>query len=142
VEKDDVLTGACRYCGQVVTILNDPNVKTEAEAQEYAVLHCGCPEAARYQAKRRAEEDRKAALKRAQEQIEDLFGAGSVGYGLIPVIEENRELMYTAAVLVYDDHIKDVTININSCVKVKISKSTKGKIVFLRSDVAAFKQEA
>lgn len=142
MEKDKVLTGACRYCGQVVTILNDADVSTQDQAHEYATLHCNCPQASRYQAEQKAKLEREAALNRAKDQIEKLCGGGSVGYGLIPIDEGNRDLMYSAAVLIYDDEIKDITIDINSCVKVKISKSTKGKLIVFRSDVAAFKQEA
>ena len=142
MEKDDALTGVCRFCGQVITILNDPDVRTEEDAYEYAALHCNCVGAAKYQAERKAELEREAALKRAQDQINNLCGNGSVGYGLIPVIEENRDLIYNAAELIYDDMLKDFTVSINSCVKVKISKNAKGKLVFLRSDMAAFKQEA
>jgi hypothetical protein len=139
------MTGICKYCGQIVNVA-DKDIATEEQAQEYASMYCNCRDAVRWQEKakadRKAAEEREQALKRAQEQIDDLFGAGSVGYGLIPLLEENRSLMYEAAVLVYDGNIKDITVNINSCVKVKLSKSAKGKIIFMRSDAAVYKQEA
>lgn len=137
--------GTCKYCGQLSSISNQ-NITTEEQANEYASLNCDCPDSVAYreheEAEKRAADNRNQALNRAKEQIEDLFGSGAAGYGLISIDDKIRNLMYDAAVLVYDADIKDITINISSCVKVKISKSPKGKIIFMRSDAAVFKQEA
>lgn len=139
------MTGICKHCGQLVSV-DDITIRTEEEANEYASNHCSCPEAAReYErlaARDRAAKERDQALTRAQEQIDDLFGEGAAGYGLLEVKEEIRELMHGTATLIYDNNMKDATMNINSCVKVKISKSSKGKLIFMRSDAAVYKQEA
>ena len=136
----DAITSACRFCGQMVTVPTSM-AQTAEDAEDYAAMHCNCPGAAEYQAKQKAEKERKAALARARERIDSLCGDVAVGYGLIPITEENRELMYDAATLIYDDKLKSFSVNINGCVTVKISKSAKGKLVFFRSDVSAYKQE-
>lgn len=115
--------------------------ETLEQANECATLHCACYEAKKYQAQKRAEEERRQAIKRAEEQIENLFGGGAVEYGLEPVEAEAKELMLSSAIMIYDGLIKDIAINITSCLKMKISKSAKGKLTFMRSDAAVFKQE-
>lgn len=142
--SEEITYGACKYCGQ---INSHPyaDYHSQEQANECATLSCDCLEAKKYteniQAKKKAEEDRKQALKRAEEQIENLFGSGAVEYGLLPVGSDIRELMLRSSVMIYDGILKDLAINISSCVKVKISKSAKGKLTFMRSDAAVFKQE-
>lgn len=133
------MTGICKYCGQTMSVNSD--IQDDGEANEYAARNCNCPGGMNYRAERRAEEERKAALARAEKQIDELLGPGASGYGFISVEEDIRTLLYEAAVLIYDENMKDLTVNLD-CIKVKIKKSSKGKLQFLRSDVAAFQLEA
>ncbi|PYG88476.1 hypothetical protein LY28_01325 [Ruminiclostridium sufflavum DSM 19573] len=132
--------GSCRFCGQN-SLHDKDDFETVEQANECATLHCNCIEATKYQVQKKAEEDRQQAIKRAEEQIENLFGGGSASYGLLPVENIIKELILNSAIMIYDSLLKDVSINITSCLKVKISKSTKGKLTFVRSDAAVFKQE-
>lgn len=142
--EDNVTYGACRFCGQINTN-SHVGYKTQEQANECATLSCNCYDAREYteqlQAKKKAEEDRQQAIKRAGEQIEDLFGSGVVEYRLQPVETNIKELMLNSAIMIYDSLLKDISINITSWIKVKISKSAKGKLTFMRSDAAVFKQE-
>jgi hypothetical protein len=131
--KDSSIYGSCKFCGQMNSYPHDEH-ETQDQANECATLHCNCDKARHYT-------DRKQSLKRAEEQIENLFGDGASEYGLVAVKEEIKKLMIEAATFIYDGLLKDISINVNQCVKVKISKSTKGKLTFMRSDAAVFKQE-
>jgi len=126
----------CRFCGQTkvvdLDVFPDPTA-----ADEHVSRECGCHGAYEY----RQELEREQSLERAKKQIEDLFGKGAPGYGLLSAIDEVKEVLFEAARLVYDFKIKDLTVSISPCVKAKVSRSAKGKIVLNRSDVAAFKQE-
>jgi hypothetical protein len=134
------IEGFCRFCGQN-NLESMAEYGTIEQANECATLHCECYEAKKYQDKKRAEEERKQAIKRATEKIEDLFGSGAAGYDLVSVKKEVKEHMLNSATMIYDDLLKDIAINITSCMKVKISKSAKGKLTFMRSDATVLKQE-
>lgn len=125
--------GACKFCGQMNTEAFR-GCETHEQANEYTTLSCNCDEAKRYA-------DRAHSIKRVGEQIEDLFGEGAAEYGLPSAKQEVKEIMFTASVLIYDGLLKDISINLTASGKVKISKSSKGKLTFMRSEAAVFKQE-
>ncbi len=143
--EEGIIYGTCRFCGQ---LNSNPHsaYKTQEQADECATLSCNCWEARRnlekLQAKKQEEEEREQAIKRAEEQIESLFGSGAAEYGLLEVETKIKELILSTSTMVYDRLLKDLTININSRLKVKISKSPKGKLIFARSDATVVKQEA
>lgn len=130
----ETVFGACRFCGQVNSQQHSGEYESLDHANECATLNCNCSKARHYS-------DRKQSLKRAEEQIEHLFGEEVAERGLSSVKQEIKELMINAATHVYDGILKDITINITQCVKVKISKSTKGKLTLMRSDASVLKQE-
>lgn len=142
--KEQIKYGRCRFCGQA-NVYKYADYHTQEQADECATLSCGCYESRKYkehiEAKQKREEDRKQDIKRAQEQIENMFGSGSSEYGLMPVKTDVKEMLLNAAIMVYDGLLKDISINITSSTKMKISKSPKGKLTIARSDAAVFKQE-
>lgn len=135
---------ACRFCGQFVDFTGVP-LAWDADIIEEATLHCSCPDAKNYadrlQAIRCAKQKRQSAIEDARQIIDDLFGDGAVGYGRVPVKEETRQHILDAAILIYDRSIKNVTITVTSCIKIKISKNSKDKLIIERSDSAVNKQE-
>ncbi len=135
--------GACRYCGQVQNLTGP--IEWGADLNEHATRRCECPDARRYNdsiifAEKR-KRDREFALNQAADVIEEMFGDSSIGYGKIPVRAEIKALLHETAALIYDRRLKDATISVTSCVKVKISRSSKDKLTFQRSDMAVSKQE-
>ncbi|WP_101908858.1 hypothetical protein [Marasmitruncus massiliensis] len=135
---------ACRFCGQFVDFTGVP-LAWDADIAEEATLRCSCPDAKRYAdqltAARRARENRQFAIEDARQIIDDLFGDGAVGYGRVPIKEETRQHILDAAIMIYDRRMKAVTINLTSCIKVKITKNSKDKLIIERSDSAVNKQE-
>lgn len=132
--------GVCRFCGQLVNIGKvDPGF--EGDADEWASQHCECAESQQYKYEIRRAQERKNDLERAGKRITDLFGSGAKVYGLEPVDDEILDLIYTAAVLVYDVKMKEATIAASSEIKAKISRTAKGKLQFARSDATTTKQE-
>ena len=135
---------ACRFCGQLVDFTGVP-LAWDADIIEEATFRCSCPDAKRYAdqlaAARRTRENRQYAIEDARQIIDDLFGDGAVGYGRVPIKEETRQHILDAAIMIYDRKMKAVTINLTSCIKVKITKNSKDKITIERSDSALNKQE-
>lgn len=135
---------ACRFCGQFVDFTGVA-LPWNADIIEEATLRCSCPSAKIYKdelkAIETAKQKRQSAIEGARQIINDLFGDGAVGYGRVPIPEETRQHILDAAILVYDRNIKNVTITVLSCIKIKITKSSKDKLIIERSDSAVNKQE-
>lgn len=132
--------GACRFCGQVIDTIESKFTEPE-KAEEYASIRCQCPEAEMYRAQKKRAVERVRDLERAREQIDAMFGQGAVGYGMLPVLTETREYLYAGAVAIYDNKIRDITINIGEGVKVKVAKNAKDNLKISRQDTSTFSQE-
>lgn len=132
--------GACRFCGQVIDTSESKFTDPE-KAEEYTSIRCQCPEAEMYRAQKKREAERVRDLERAREQIDAMFGQGAVGYGMLPVLTETREYLYAGAVAIYDNKIRDITINIGDGVKVKVAKNAKDNLKISRQDTSTFSQE-
>lgn len=132
--------GACRFCGQVIDTIESKFTEPE-KAEEYASIRCQCPEAEMYRAQKKRAVERVRDLERAREQIDAMFGQGAVGYGMLPVLNETREYLYVGAVAIYDNKIRDITINIGEGVNVKVAKNAKDNLKISRKDTSTFSQE-
>ncbi len=84
LKKEDDF-GMCRFCGTAVPIPLHEREGTKEEKDEYAAMHCDCAESRCYQDKVSVEKKREKTLKRAEDQIEQLFGTGAGTYGFEPV---------------------------------------------------------
>lgn len=126
--------GACIFCGQINSESYGVEYESQDHANECATFKCECDDAKFYTR-------RKQELQRADASIEDLFGEGAVEYGLVSIKHEVRELMMISATHIYDDVFKSVSIDIASGAKVKISKSAKGNLTFVRSAAVVFRKE-
>jgi len=135
---------ACRFCGQFQDFTG-ASLPWGTDIIEEATLRCDCGLARAYadklEAKQKAIRNRVYALMRAQDTSEEMFGEIAVGFGKLPVREEIKQHILEAATLIYDRRIKGATIDVTPSVKVKISKSSKDKLTFQRTDSAVSKQE-
>lgn len=138
--KGVVPYGACSFCGQI-TDTTALGLTTSVDADEYASRRCQCPGAQTYQSRIKRAMERERDLERAREQIDAMFGQGAGGYGMLPVIDETRDYMYNGAVDIYDNRLRDITINIGEGIKVKIAKNAKGNLKISRQDTSTFSQE-
>ncbi len=135
---------ACKFCGQFQDFTGI-TIAWDADIIEVATRHCNCKQAKEYveriSAAEKAKQNRDYALYMAREAIEEILGESAIGNGRLPVREETKQLIMDVATLVYDRKLKGGVINITSCVKVKIAKTGKDKLVFKRDDSATLTQE-
>jgi hypothetical protein len=133
-------TGACRYCGQTLTIDWDGESWDQAGLDAAATRECECSQA---KDERIASENREKTLRDAEMQIRHMFTGGGMeeGYGWLSVSNETAALLNTIARLVYDGDIKAAAIQLTPVNKASIGKTGKGKLTIARDDTIKNKQE-
>lgn len=102
--------GVCRYCGQVTPVTG---FKDQAAADDFASSHCEC-----------AAGRRLFNIVTARSKIETLFADFEK-----PV----REMLIENAEMVQDEEIKDASINLTTCIKCKVTKNNKGRLIIVRT---------
>lgn len=119
--------GACRFCGQVRDGLPE-SLMLRGDLDEAATCMCECEQAKAYAAAKRREQEkvirRKTALELAEETVDALFGEYAPCRGA-PLAEGVRRCMIAAAMLIFDEKMREVNITVVPGVKVKITKSAK-----------------
>lgn len=140
VKKEDDF-GMCRFCGTAIPIPLHEREAEKEEKDEYATLHCDCGESRNYQDEVAAEKQRAKTLKRAEEQIEQLFGTGANTYGFEAVEPEVGGVLRELAALIYDDEVSGATLNMYGNMKAQLGKTAKGAITVLRQKTTALKRE-
>lgn len=143
--QPSIKLSACRFCGQFRDFTGEP-IPWGTDIVEAATLRCDCTEARTYadriQRKRRARDNRLCAMESAREAIEDMLGVrAAAGYGMLSMREETKQHILDTATMVYDGYIAEATVKITPCVKIKICRDRKGKLILQRNDTAEVKQE-
>ncbi len=130
--------GACRYCGQAQSAYG---CRTEDEANEYATSRCKCSEAIAYQDKLEAAQKREEALNEVEDNLDDLFGSGTLDCGERNLCPEAIDLLKQAATLIYDHKIVSQSLKLTYAIAAKIGRTAKGNISIERKDATAQKVE-
>lgn len=133
--------GVCKFCGMAVPVPLDMMEMGFDEKSDYATLHCDCAEANSFQIATERAKRREETLERAREQIEQLFGGGASDFGFAPVSDGIGELLCDIAELIYDEEIKDTTVNVPGGIKAKLGITSKGVITVFRQKTTAYKRE-
>lgn len=121
---ENIMLGACRYCGQTYQIRD---AKTQQAADEQATMICQCDDA--LQNKRILD-----VIREAKEKADDLLGEIGEQDGFVPVENEQvRELIYAAIRLVAIRELKETTMQILGRGVVKIKASGIGGVKIERS---------
>ena len=121
---ENIMLGACRYCGQTYQIRD---AKTQQAADERATMICQCDDA--LQNKRILD-----VIREAKEKADDLLGEIGEQDGFVPVENEQvRELIYAAIRLVAIRELKETTMQILGRGVVKIKASGIGGVKIERS---------
>lgn len=131
MDTDTYNQGACRFCGQVIT-LNHPEPSEEA-ADRAATSLCACREAT-------AERDSLERVEKAQENITQIFGSGAAECGFTPI--EDMEVIAALRIVaaqVAKGGVFSAALNLGSC-KAKIANSG-GKVKIIRSKTTSFQLE-
>ena len=110
MSNTDLMTGTCKYCGQVVQLTRV--IESDAEAEEEATMKCKCYEAEKYQ----KEKHRK---KKALENVEKLFGSEC---------ESVQNLLKAAVEIIFNNEMEKITLSLYGGVKATISQNSKGEI--------------
>lgn len=128
-----VMTGACRYCGQLQEVGPHPS---QAAADETATEVCSCPSART--ARRTAEQ-----IEDAQSRVNRLFGEGAEDLGFKPIAGDGAiELLERVVELIARGPISSASLNIRGQCKAKFSITSKGKIKVSRSETRSCDLEA
>lgn len=134
-------TGVCRFCGQIVNIMQRADQITAVRDEGYwATRGCECPQA---QVFRRREIDRENAqakreeiIARAHAEIEAKFGDGAPEYNRHPYMQPVNEtlvrLIKDAAVLVHDEIIETFSVSNDSGMKTTIKRDPKTMAPIIR----------
>ena len=139
MEKEDY--GKCLFCGTAIPIPLDIVEAEKEEKDDYAVMHCDCAEAEAYRARVRAEKERMETLKRAAEEIEQLFGESAADFGFGPATPRVTDVLKELSVLAYDGEIGSGKIDIPGDSKAAIGINAKGVITVMRTKTTAAKRE-
>lgn len=114
LEDKDLITGACRFCGQLHQIVD---FGPEADPDEAATVACNCVEAAQYTAKKRQRE-------RATKSIEELFSQE----------EAVKEVLLHALDCIIQEEIVSATVDDGDRLKAKMTLTAKGNIKVERTE--------
>lgn len=122
------VTGNCKYCGQGKMIQSTTPISDE-RADLNVTNSCGCVGAI---ANRQ--------LENALGKIEELFGKECIKFGVIPVTEEQYEILKDAAKSMAYDGILNVTYSFGNGIKAKICKNAKDEIEIIRTNTSVIKR--
>lgn len=131
IKKDEIMSGACPFCGQFIEF--DTPARDNDEARDFAVARCNCPGAL-------VEKERNKKIRLASERIEALFGAAAYENGFEPIpSNEPLLLLSVAASLVVHGEISSATIKISGKCTACVTLGQKGNIVISRRETRASK---
>lgn len=114
MEDKDLITGACKFCGQLRQVAA---LGPDADPDEAATEACDCYEAARYTSQKRTRE-------RTTKSIEELF----------PKDEAVREILLATMEDIITEEIWSVTIDNGDGLKAKMSITAKGNVKVERTE--------
>ena len=121
--ENEIITGACRYCGQ----LHQSTGVTQEEADRIATQACQCDGA-------RKEKRIRDVIRDARERAEDLLGEGGALDGFVTIRDSGvRNLIDDAIELVATFELKEVTMQISGCGAVKVKSSGIGGVKIERT---------
>lgn len=143
MEENELYTqGECDFCGQTVAV---SPCDDQGWADEAATHACNCAEAKAARQGTESEEERTGkredTLRDAREDIEDLFGDAASERGEESLPDNERELLFAAATLVFDQNWRSISVNVTQGLRLKISVTDKGKLTIQRDDSSTRKRE-
>jgi len=129
-----IMTGTCKYCGQVVEIGGGYYRQEEADITASEI--CNCWEA-------KAERTALEQIASARDNIQKLFGREAAESGLIPIEKpEPVELLNNLVELVARRHISSATVQLRGYCRAKVSLTPKLKIKVERAENKVYQLEA
>jgi hypothetical protein len=128
----EVFTAYCAYCGQARHIQKSWEVKTQADADDFATRECRCSRSKEYREEKSKAERRKENIGRINTSIDDELTAYALAHDA-ELTAPIRELIYNGAVAVLDEIITEHTIAFGSKIKVKAAMNSKDNIVLTYS---------
>jgi len=124
MEKIEI-SGICKYCGT-----GKLTIETIQEQADLIVTNsCGCVGAI---ANRQ--------LENALGKIEELFGKECIKFKLLPVTEEQYDILKDAAKSIAYDEFLNVTYSFGNGIKAKICKNAKDEIEIIRTNTSVIKR--
>lgn len=126
--KEEYLLPRCKFCGK--QMIADMALQSEAEAEEYAVMHCDCELAREYQEQVKKEQAREKDKKKIKDAVGNF--AEYCKKKLYVFDSDAEALLVVAGEAVLDGKIESITAGIYG-IKITISMSAKGKLKFKRS---------
>lgn len=124
--------GACRFCGQVIT-LDVPEI-TEEAADRAATSLCSCREAT-------VERETLEQVQKAQENITKIFGSGAAECGFSPIEDSDAlKVLREIAAQVVKGKFFSAAINLGGS-KAKIGLASSGKVKITRSKTTSYQLE-
>ncbi len=123
-DKEAMVLGVCRFCGQTMALSKVTLSETGLSARECASRLCGCPGAAGYQITLENEQARAEKLQEAYQNIEIMFLNRDDGQNMEAVTGIMMELVG----MVYDEHLKKVSLQISAGVAAVIGRTASGSI--------------
>lgn len=123
MDETTIITGACRYCGQ----LHQTTGVTQEEADRIATQACQCDGA-------RKEKRIRDVIRDAKERAEDLLGEGGALDGFVPIEDGRvRDFIYAAIELIAIGELNSTAMQISGRGAVKVKSSGVGGVKIERS---------
>lgn len=107
--------GACKYCGQICSMVTQ-EFESQEEADDYATAMCNCDRAA-------AERAIRESILAARGNAAALFGEGCGDLGFDPVSADALAVVNQAIAAVGTFAVKDVSVTLPTGDKGKVSRS-------------------
>lgn len=146
MEKEDY--GKCLFCGTAIPKKGSPRnsnavsfVGKRRSKEAGGVFAFAETEQSRLCFDDRAEKERMETLKRAAEEIEQLFGESAADFGFGPATPRVTDVLKELSVLAYDGEIGSGKIDIPGDSKAAIGINAKGVITVMRTKTTAAKRE-
>ena len=120
------LSGACPFCGQIITALPS-YIETEEAANDYAAENCTCGAGAQFRMIRQNQ-------KIGHEYVDELFGAAVKDRGEEPLPGDAREMLKRVVDMVALGIVKAST-TIFGTVSAKVMMTSRGELKVIRTKI-------